>query len=227
MSFRIYEGYFDKSLRNLSIGGGSSATGLAIISSFRTIPSIILVEINILSRPVDQDLVAAFGNNPSASYKWFKPARAAISWIYYWIKYEPQHEIAQRLLASPVATYDISANVAETVAEYNAKDWQAIMKPNVEALAKLVSDLERRGSIIVLLELPSPPELRANEYVATAHRFTREAFPDRKRWIEIDDSELRWVDSSHVDERSAVLIARQLDIRLARLVRECGSACSR
>jgi hypothetical protein len=75
-----------------------------------------------------------------------------ISWIYYWIKYDAQHEIAQRLLASPATTYDISENVAATFAEYKGKNWQAIMSPNVEALERLVSDLERRGARIFLLD---------------------------------------------------------------------------
>lgn len=226
MSFRLYEGYFDTPLRNLSIGGGSSATGLAIISSFRPIPSIILVETNILSRPIDRTLVEAFGSNPSEPYRWFRPARAAISWIYYWIKREPQHEIAQRLLAGPAATYDISANVAATIADYKGKDWQAIMTPNVQALEELVSGLQRRGARIFLIELPSPPELRADEYVVTAGKLARAAFPDPKQWIEINDADLRWVDASHVDERSAVVIARQLDGHLTRRLRECGQACS-
>ena len=227
MSFRLYEGYFDTPLRNLSIGGGSSATSLAIIASFRSVPPIILVETNILSRPVEQDLVEAFGNNPSEPYKWFRPARAVISRIYYWIKYSPQRERAQGLLAGPAASYDISASIAATVAEYGAKDWQAIMKPNVETLGHLVSDLERRGSRIVLFKLPSPPELRAIEYAVTSSKLARETFPDSKQWIEIDDSELRWVDAAHLDERSAVLVARQLDGHLVRLLRECGVACLR
>jgi hypothetical protein len=227
MSFRIYEGYFDTPLRNLSIGGGSSATGLAIISGFRPVPPIIIVETNILSRPVDQNLVEAFGDNPSEPYKWFRPARAAISWIYYWIKYQPQHEMAQRLLASPATTYDISENVAATIAEYKGKDWQAIMRPNVEALERLVSDLERRGARIFLLEMPSPPELRANEYVVTASKLARQVFPNPKQWIEVMDSDLRWVDASHLDERSAALVAHQLDSQLTRMLRDCGSACWR
>src|SRR5258708_8847760 len=71
MSFRLYEGYFKTPLRNLSIGGGSPATGLWIISSYRSLPKIILVETNILSRPIDTALVEAFGNNPSEPFKWF------------------------------------------------------------------------------------------------------------------------------------------------------------
>lgn len=227
MSFRLYEGYFDTTLRNLSIGGGSSATGLAIISSFRSIPSIILVETNILSRPVDGNLVEAFGDNASEPYAWFKPARAAISWIYYWIKYRPDRKVTQQILAGPLATYDISASVAETVAAYRGKDWRAIMKPNVEALRLLVIDVERRGSRVVFLELPSPPEIRTNDYVVIANKLAKEAFPNQKDWIEIDDSDLRWVDPSHMDERSAALVARRLDGHFARLLRECESACSR
>ena len=52
----LYEGYFQTRLRNIAIGGGSSLTGLAIIASFQSIPRLILVETNIMSRPVDDAL---------------------------------------------------------------------------------------------------------------------------------------------------------------------------
>jgi hypothetical protein len=133
--------------------------------------------------------------------------------------------MAERLLAGPTAAYDISANVAATIAEYKGKDWPAIMKPNVETVGRLASDLERRGSRIVFFELPSPPELRTNQYVVTANKFAREAFANPEQWIDVDDFDLHWVDASHMDERSAVLVARQLDSHLARLLTDCRSAC--
>ena len=217
MSFRLYEGYFETPLRNLSIGGGSAVTSLAIINSYRSVPAVILVETNILSRPIDQQLVDAFGANPSEPYQWFKPARAIISWIYYWIKYKSEADNVKRLRLLLPDKYDIQENLNATIAEYAGKDWEAIMRPNMPGLAKLVESLRNRGCRVVFLELPTVPELRKNAYVLAAHRLAHEAFPDEGHWLPIADQELRWVDSQHFDERSAILVAQQIDGRLPSL----------
>jgi hypothetical protein len=215
MSFRIYEGYFETPLRNISIGGGSPATGLAIVASYQSIPNLILVETNILSRPIEQNLVDAFGANPSEPYQWFKPARAVISWIYCRIKYKSEAEDVRRLPLLRPETYDIRENVNATIAAFAGKDWDAIMRPHTRELAELVQGLERRGSKVLLFEQPFPPGIRNDSYVRTAHRLAREAFPDDSRWLPISDEELRWVDANHMDERSAILVARQIDSHLA------------
>ena len=221
MSFRLYEGYFKTPLRNLSIGGGSPATGLSIISSYSSLPKIILVETNILSRPIDRALVEAFGNNPSEPFKWFRPARAVISWAYYWIKFQSEAQNALLLPRRQPATYDISQSVNDTIKEYNGRDWVQIMRPNVEELKRLVAALEGRGCHIVLFELPSAPGIRETEYVKAAHILAKESFSGAEKWLAISDdrSELRWVDASHMDERSAIIVARQIDRFLALVAR--------
>ena len=108
-------------------------------------------------------------------------------------------------------TYDIRENVDATITEYARTDWEAYMRPNVPGLAKLVQQLQSRGCRVVFFELPTVPELRENAYVRVAHRLAHEAFPDRSRWLELSDHELRWVDSSHFDERSAILVTHQID----------------
>lgn len=215
MSFRLYEGYFATPLRNLSIGGGSPATGLAIVASYPSLPKLLLVETNILSRRIEQNLVDAFGNNPAETYQWFKPARAVISWAYYYIKYKSEAENVKRLPHLSPVDHDIRENVSKTIAEYAGKDWEAIMRPHMHELAKLVAELEQRGCRVLFLELPTVPELRDSAYVRAAHHLAHEAFPAKERWLPISDDELRWVDSSHLDERSAILVAKQIDKHLA------------
>ena len=211
MSFRMYEGYFETPLRNLSISGGSPATGLAIIASYQSIPDLILVETNILSRPIDHNLVDAFGSNPTEPYRWFRPLRAAISWVYYWIKHKSEAENVSRLPMLRPENYDIAQSVKATVAEYDGKPWEAIMRPQLRELAELIRALERRGCAVRLFELPAPPGLRENEYVRVARALAKQAFPDEGHWLWLSDSELRWIDASHMDERSAILVARQIN----------------
>ena len=188
--------------------------------SFQVIARI-LVETNILSRPIDRALVEAFGDNPSEPFEWFRPARGVISWTYYWIKFQSEAQTVLQLPRQPPATYDISQSVNDTIKEYNGRDWVQIMRPNVEELKRLVAALKGRGCHIVLFELPSAPGVRETEYVKAAHILAKEAFPDAEKWLAISDneSELRWIDASHIDERSAILVAQQIDGYLALVAR--------
>ena len=53
----------------------------------------------------------------------------------------------------------------------------------------------------------------------TARSLARATFPDRGRWpgINYHLSELRWVDAAHMDERSAIIVAQEIDRFLSRL----------
>jgi hypothetical protein len=44
-------------------------------------------------------------------------------------------------------------------------------------------------------------------------QIVHDAFPDKGHWLSIDAAqhELRWPDGAHLDERSAVLVARAID----------------
>jgi len=210
MSYRLHEGYFSLPVRNLSIGGGSPITGLAIIASFQELPKLILVEANILSRPLDTALLEQFGANSREPYQWFKPARAAISALYYWGKYRSEAENVARLPTTQPAEYDITQSVAEAYDENHRPDWERLMRPNVDHLKSLADALASRGCKILLFEMPSPTQ--ETPYAKTARALAREAFPNAGQWITIQDSDhqLRWLDASHMDERSAIITAGQI-----------------
>lgn len=219
MIFRIYEGYFSARLRNVAIGGGSPLTGLAIIASYPKLPRVILVETNILSRPVDPALVEKFGNNDAEPFAWFRPYRVAISWVYYWLKYQSESDNIAMLPRQKPTDHDIKASLEQTEAEYAKAGLTAPMAENAEALQRLVAQLESKGSRVYFLELPFPGNLGHSNYAVTARTLAHKAFPDRSRWPDItyDMSELRWVDASHLDERSAIIVAQAIDGFLSRL----------
>jgi hypothetical protein len=221
MTFRLFEGYFLKTRpRNIAIGGGSALTGLAIIASYQNVPRLILVETNILSRPVDEALVGQFGKNDAEPYRWFRPIRATISFVYYWIKYKSEAENVNQLPSYKPSDYDISASVATTLEAYSGTKLDEAMVRNAEALKRLVANLEGRGCQILFYELPYPDALGNTHYAVTARSLVRAAFPDSKKWLGLDfrERQLRWVDAAHMDERSAVLVAQEIE-RLVRSVR--------
>ena len=218
MTSRLHEGYFGTPLRNLSIGGGSPLTGLSIIASYEELPKLILVEINIMSRPIDHDLVEQFGHNPAEPYNWFRPARALISTVYYWVKYESETENVERLPKLKPTDHDISKSVGEAHDEYHRPDWRNVMRPNVDELKRIVASLEERGCKIILFELPSPVGIAETPYTLAARALAHEAFPDGK-WITIsdEDHQLRWLDASHLDTRSSIVVVRQIEEKLSPL----------
>jgi hypothetical protein len=213
MMFRIYEGYFRAPLRNVAIGGGSALTGLAIIASYSKLPRVIVVDANILSRPVDQALVANFGNNDAEPFAWFRPYRVAISYVYYWLKYTSERDNVATLPQQQPADYDIKTSLDETEAEYAKPGVAAPMAENTEALQRLVAQVESRGSRVYFLELPYPGNLGQSNYAVTARSLAQKAFPDRGKWPAINYrlSELRWVDASHMDARSVIIVAQEID----------------
>jgi hypothetical protein len=217
MTYRLYEGYFRTPLRNIAIGGGSPITGLAIVASYQSLPRLIVVETNIMSRSLDRALVEQFGADPVEPYKWFRPARALISRIYTWAKYRSEAENVERLPKQEPAEYDISGSVADAFEEYHRPDWQYAMRPNVDELKRLVAMLERRGCRLLMVEMPAPPEIENTPYAAAARALTHEAFPDESKWLTISDErrQLRWLDASHLDERSAIIVADQIDNAIA------------
>jgi hypothetical protein len=212
MTFRLYEGYFQTRLRNLSISGGSPLTGLAILASYPSVPRIVLVETNIMSRPIESELVEQFRQNDDAApFRWFKPYRAAISWTYYWLKF--RSEDVAKLIASPPATYDNAAPIHEATDEFAANSTDQAMADNTRTMKNLVAALENRGCKVYFYELPYPGNLGSSHFAVTARRLTHEAFPDPEKWPQVNYHlpELRWVDAAHLDERSAAIVAREMD----------------
>jgi hypothetical protein len=204
MTFRIYEGYFQQPIRNLSISGGSPLTGLSIIASYQSIPRMVLVETNIMTRPVDSNLVEQFGHNDAEPFKWFRPFRAAISATYYHFKYKPVGPIPESV------KIDISESIAAAMKEYSSTQFDNHIALNIEELKRIVTDLERRGCKIVFFELPYPQPL-GDSYLAVKDRnLIRATFP-RESWLQIQTNHLNFVDAFHMDERSAANVARDIE----------------
>jgi hypothetical protein len=219
MTFRIYERYFKTRLRNVSISGGSPLTGLAILASYPSVPHIVLVETNIMSRVPESELIEKFGNNDAAPFRWFRPYRAVISFVYFWLKYRSEDVAALR--NSTPATYDIATSVEQAATEYARSNFDGAMAENTQTMLRLVSTLQARGCKVYFYELPYPENLGSSHFAVTARTLVHGAFPNPEQWPRLDYPlpSLRWVDAAHMDERSAAIVARQMDGVLDRLGR--------
>ncbi|MCA6107650.1 hypothetical protein [Bradyrhizobium cenepequi] len=218
LTVRLGEAYFETPrVRNLALAGGSPVTALEILASQRQLPKLIVVEINILSRAPDAELVKRFSSKEGRDALFLRPLRTAIAAYESRVHAPVTHaEIAGRLkslLEQPPSNFDNHVYLERAIGQMESEDPSAAAKVNVETIGRLIEVLEKRGARVLLMEMPYAAPIETSLYVRTTREIVHRAFPDQSRWlpIEVDRSELRWDDGVHLDARSAVLVSRYLD----------------
>lgn len=226
LGYRLKETYFTTpKLRNLAIAGGSPVTGLAIVASQAVLPKIVLVETNVLSRPLDTALIERYARKDAGESLMFRPVRAAVAALELWTHgpaaAAQAKAVRDELLRRPPDSFDNSAYIARVVREQSADDPTQAVRDNVKRIAELISAVEARGSRVLLLEIPYHPQVRQSPGVRITDEIAHKAFPDPARWLRMSlaGNELRWPDGGHLDDRSALLTARAIDAAVAPLLK--------
>jgi hypothetical protein len=228
---RLDPGLFTNSnLINLSVGGGSVMTGLEVLSSSTLLPKVILIEINILDRPLDEEL-ANTAKAAAKSQTWAilsgltKPIRYLMTKPLF--SYIPPKQLSawwnnQRisLLSKTVATYDIQSVVSSGVAAWNRRNNWEIADKNFRRIEELIPEFEARGAKVYLLYLPYADGYddhafaRRNRKIASGNEaFNCQRCIDVRQLVDVDV--LRWADGAHLDDRSAAIVAVALQRRLS------------
>lgn len=216
LSARLNEEYFDTpDLKVLGLAGGSAITALEVALGRDRLPRTILLEMNILERGEDSDLVQKFTSRGLPA--WPRPIRSAIAFYERWHHPPPDRKQARlaaaALLDGPPSAFDNRVYLERAVLASNVAPSEILMKDNLATLKRLVEKIEARGSRVYFYSLPLAGPVQnsvaAKAVAATAHS----AFPDDQKWIPLDGSmrELRWADGVHLDERSGIMIAKQID----------------
>ena len=213
---RLNEEYFDTpDLKVLGIAGGSPVTALEVALARDRLPKTILIELNILNRGEDRALVERFSGH--GARPWPRPIRSAIAFYERWHHPPPDRSKAKAaaaaLLQGPPSDFDNYVYVERVMRASGTAPSEPIMSDNLATLKRLVEKFEARGSKVYFYILPLAGPVQdsiAEKAVAAA---AHAAFPDDRRWLHIDRSlpDLRWADGVHLDERSAVMIAKQID----------------
>jgi len=124
ITFRLKEEYFaTPGLRNLALAGGSPVTGLEIVANQPRLPGLILVEANVLSRPIDIALVERYARG-DAEPLFFRPIRAAVA-AYEQRQHAPlTHEQVsldlRRLVRQPPSDFDSRIYADRALQQFNA-----------------------------------------------------------------------------------------------------------
>ena len=221
IAFRLKEEYFaTPKLRNLALAGGSPVTGLEIVASQPHLPAIILVEANVLARPVDATLVERYARRDSEPWL-FRPVRAAVAAYEQRLHAPLTHgQVAlnlRRLTGEPPSDFDNRIYADRALQQFDAEDPTDAVKVNAERIGELIRAVEQRGARVFLFELPYSESIERSRYAAITRQIARAAFPDSSRWLPIgvNRNELRWADGVHLDERSAVIVTQAMERALA------------
>lgn len=222
VAWRLKEEYFTHPrVRNIALAGGSPVTGLDIVAKQTSLPKIVLIETNVLTRLPDAALIAKFSGGARSDAMILRPVRTAVAAYETWTHAPPSTADARaerdRLLKEPPSRFDNKVYLDRAVQQMNDGDPTVAAGVNVARMRELIADIERRGSRALLLEIPFAPEIEETRMVRMSKAIVHGAFPDREQWLSINPppGELRWADGVHLDERSALLVVRAIETALA------------
>ena len=222
VAWRLKEEYFwPPRVRNLSLAGGSPLTGLEIVANRPNPPKIVLIETNVLTRETDSALIEKFSGGARTEALLLRPVRTAVAGYETWSHAAPSPARARaerdRLLSQPPSTFDNKVYLDRALEQMNEAEPTVPTRANVVRIRQLIDELQRRGARAFLIHVPFAPEIEGSRMVRMTNEIVNEAFPDRALWLPIDppQSELRWDDGVHLDERSALIVVRAIESALA------------
>ncbi|MBR1285393.1 hypothetical protein JQ597_25410 [Bradyrhizobium sp. AUGA SZCCT0177] len=235
---RLHEEFFHKLyVRNLALPGGSPLTGAAMIEAATAVrPRLIAIETNTLSRGIDQAMVERVRTSnaePARAPMNFRPLRTLAA-LYQqklddWQRFDRddksallrQSALEEAILRKPPAPEYNPHVLAAVLAEWNNPDHDQIIRRHAAELKHIVETLEMQKISVFFYELPLSPAFARSRYMTTGRSAMAEAFGhDHGRWLSLDypSNEIRWTDGAHLDERSAIIMARSLERAIARKI---------
>jgi hypothetical protein len=217
---RLKEEYFDApNLRVLGLAGGSSITAIEVLIGRERLPKIVLIEMNILERGEDPGLVQRFTGSANAS-SLPHPIRSAVAFYERWIHAPPDRRQAGDMFAAMLearpSDFDNRVYVDRAMREWSVAPPTADMTKNVATLERLVKQIEERGSLVYFYSLPYAEALQGSVYARATADSAHATFTNDLQWLrlELPLHELRWADGVHLDERSSIVVAKELQKQL-------------
>jgi len=210
---RLDEAYFlPLKVRNLALSGDSALTGLKIILSYSHLPSVVLIEANVLSRDIDASLVRRFSSTAS-DVSILRPVRTAIAYFNSTPNGSSQVSPVDELLRDPPRDYANALAIARAREEYSKPNLDDAIEKNSTILAQLVAQLTARGTRVYLFKMPYAPNVAETHYVEVTETAFHKTVPDPNCWLRLNYSteQLRFEDHAHLDQRSALIVARALE----------------
>lgn len=221
--------YVPQGAVNLGFQGDSVLTALEVVARKRRLPERIIVEMNILHRPVTQEFVATIEGSRPFIWRTF-PASAELNrpsrYLSAWIRKSTMLSLIEAGLRQPK-----DSSLFRKPRERIRQGWskprdEAAMRRNAQEIRKRIAELEARGADVFLTVLPVHPEMRETTYFRSVQRVLSDVFPrDRFQWIGVDSDDLVWRDGIHLNAPSALRVASRL-VRAVGIEPQTGSILS-
>lgn len=214
LTYRLKEQFFfPMQVKNLAIPGRSILTGLEIVASYPKLPAIIFVETNVMTWTTDNDFVKKFSYSPSPHFHMKPPIRSLVSYfnsVRIPVAQAPRAD--ETILNEPPAEYDNEIYIQRGKIAWSGHNQDATILSSIDALARLVQQIEARGSRIYFFELPTASGMADTDVAKTTNADLHQRFTDPSRWLSLSYpvDQLRFRDHAHLDERSALIVARAL-----------------
>ncbi|MGN6580402.1 MAG: hypothetical protein ACTHJ1_10535 [Bordetella sp.] len=212
LSTRLAASALGPLVENLGISGGSSLTGLDVLAHAHKHPRIVVIEANLLDRPIDVDLIETLFREPISSL------RSKIKVLQY--RYRPVNLIYGLIAARHVesAEADVPPAIFNLLLQDQIKSQSrllnpAIVKNHIVEMTDLVSRLVARGINPVFLTIPVDPALTQSPQANQFRHIFESAFPKSKYcWIRPTLPGVpRTRDGLHLVQADAAIVASQIE----------------
>ena len=222
LAWHLKDWYFARgNVRNAALAGGTPLTALAIIAAAPSArPRAIAVETNILDRLLDEKLFETFKDAKRPEPP-LPPIRTLAAW------YEGARNGSlpysrakiQSIVESPPGP-DRSSQAVDTIwSEWNRPLNRDLLLKHAQQMKALAEKLESQGVQVFFFEMPYPSRLKDSLFAKTMHEVFTEVIGrnDRRRLdLQYPVDEMRSVDGSHLDTRSALVFAASLDAAISK-----------
>jgi hypothetical protein len=215
LAWHLKDWYFENgNVRNMALPGESPLTGLAIVAAAAARPPVVVVETNILNRPLNQNLVDRF-KDARRSNSLLPPLRTLAAW-YQGSRDDTLTYTRERInaiIASPPAPQ--RADVTLQMADWDQPVARDVLAKNTGLLKSLTEKLEAQGVKVYFFEMPYPSRVKDSLFV----KMTRDALAevigprdDRRLALRYPLDQMRSeADGVHLDDRSSVVFAAALN----------------
>lgn len=202
---------------NLSIGAGSSLTGLEIIERSKLKPRAVIVEVNMLMRSTDEDLLKIVYAEPIHSIRNSLPV--------FRLQNHPTTLLFSLIERGKGDGVNLRNDTKYRLGiSYHADAFhnplpRPVMRSRIEALKQLVRSLGRRGIAFYFVRYPLDPQIAEMPQVVDVLKAVRASFASaHSKWIEVPpDSEFTTTDGIHLETSGARRMAQVLVAGLAEL----------
>ena len=210
LTFRLPTEVLEPEVANIGLTGGSALTGLALVERSGEKPGLVLIESNLLERPLDQEAVQAQLRFPERFLR--KHLRV------FRTGFDPANLLWRALLyfthhVDVVMPPEAARHFYEGQRDFKARPPEAVnFQRNLKLTAALVASLEAKGLRVGFFEMPIDPGLMNSPADTAIRRDVRKAFPPgRYCWLDLQvPGGAHTLDGVHLTADDSALIARKI-----------------